>query len=195
MSQIVVARPLGAYARDWVTQALRRGHDLSRAMLPYVETGRGAVFAHVPRDASDADVSRLGSAVFATLGWGGKAAAQSQDSAIASVAAAGAQTLVLETSIPSAKLAEYHVDERVFPRTTAILGTTVLFWRALEEVSTSAPQFLGALGGYDNAFAIRGSVRANDELIKGDWVAVARRVMAILVPAYDEESYLVWLRQ
>lgn len=179
-------------ALEWLRESLSQGHLISQKALSVVEERGGHSYALVPRTV---DPSRL-----ANPGEGGVIGAGSVQRALSSVfdslmerggACAVVEDELRRRSDPNPDLVG------LLP--TAFFGDRVIHWAVLGDDSESALKVLqrGSHGYPTNAFVSSATV---DELgLVEDMKLhpkiadnVADSLVAVIVAAYDAETYLIW---
>ena len=145
-------------------------------------TDDGEVFGSYPATFRVDDLSDLERSLFSSVGpFPAKLAADSEDAVIQQAREVGGDLLVLEGAPPASGSS----DRR-------------FLWRTLHEGTfDEIGAFLAAEGGWDNAFVIKntGAVspdRSEGSLPADTFARNAESIRAILVPAHDSETYVLW---
>lgn len=184
-------RDLGPRGVAWVRASLAEGRTVAAAVSAAVDLDAGTAVALVPGDTEEARAAGLEAGGVTNL----FAAIDPLDDLLAEAAGAGPATLVVEDAY-ALPTDGWVADRR--PDDVAVAGEVVVHWLALPADRGAAGRFLLRKGGGypTNAFVV-GRPPAELGLAPMAAVpdlpaAVAGRVEAIVVAAYDAESVVVW---
>jgi hypothetical protein len=189
------ARPveLSAHeARDWLQRSLAGGHQLSAAVLAAAPFDRGRLRALVPSDITADHITKFHE--------GGVVKGSVADAALAplldDLTQSGAACVVVEDDV--ARRSDPFVARISIP--SAFFGDRVVHWCDLEPGSGAAAAKVirsSAFGYPLNAFVATKSCAdlglINGRSLGGTLVsAVVGSLLAVIVSAFDNESFLVW---
>ena len=182
---------LGELGIDWVRQALVAGRDLSQAVLAHLNLAAGSAHTYLPAGWLRVSRTNLEHGAF----HDSELATMSSTAAIESFLTAPG-LVVVESDV--ARPGDASVARRA--NETLRHGDTVLFWtRAAGTRPSDLEHFVsrGGSGYPTNAFLLAGHEAASFNPIEAvddqELLDLAARVRAVLVNAFDAESYVVWL--
>jgi hypothetical protein len=192
----VVQRELGDTGREWVRGSLAVGFELSAAVSA-LDLAAGKTYGFYPPGARDDEIRRFESTLFSPRGpLPAELAADSEDAVIELARATGADVLLLESAIPQARFAEDAGKAGRQEDSRALLLPHVVFWRPLREgLTDDVGWFMASQGGYDNVFVVEGSDPQSLFSLETPTVVsprFAQAIRAVLVPAYDSDTYVLW---
>jgi hypothetical protein len=192
MTARVVEPPRDA-ALAWMRESLRDGHAVSSATLAAAPFDQGRFRAVVSGDTPEERVSEFRFGGVADAGRGADAdAALAQ--LLAGLARRGGSCVVIESDVwdrLSPALARVRAP-------SAFIGDRVVHWADLEPADEAIRTTYASASGYPrNAFIVRKSCaelglvdgKSLDASFAGE---VTTSLLAVLVAAYDAESFLVW---
>lgn len=180
-------------ALDWLSYSLRQGDVISPEALKVVREREGNSYVLAP---DTADPARLLDLEHGVIGTGPGAAREALAKVLDGLAESGAACLVVEDELRSRKDPKPDVDG--LP--TAFVGERVIHWSGLASGVQEAIHALhrGSHGYPLNAFVT--SVAEQDlglsngaDLEDHDVAsAVVQSLVAVIVAAYDADSFLIW---
>lgn len=181
-----------AIALNWLRYSLGQGGMISPAALKFIEEHKGHAYTLAP---DTVDTARL-----ATPRWGGVVTTGGAQAALARVletlAERGAACVVVEDELSLKRHPKPSLDGLLL---TAFIGEQVLHWAGLADGTEAAITALHrGSGGYPtNAFVASASAEAlglvdGADLGSGIGEAVAASLVAVIVAAYDNETYIIW---
>jgi hypothetical protein len=179
-------------ALDWLRYSLGQGEAISPSALKLIAEHEGHIYALAPQAV---DPARL-----ATPRWGGVTGTHAAQDGLAKVlgglAERGASCLMVEDEIRLRRDPRPSVDGLL---RTAFVGEAVVHWAELVPGTEDAIRMLqrGSGGHPTNAFVTSASpveLRLADgaNLDPGVADTVVGSLMAVVVAAYDAETYIVW---
>lgn len=179
--------------RDWIERSLARGHELSAAVLATAPLHSGSFLALVP---SGFDPSRL-----TDFDRGGVMASDVANATLARIldemARQHISCVVVEDDV--GRRTDPAIARRKVP--SAFIGDRVISWADLDQPDsgTAAAETIAAVSsGYPrNAFVIAKPAvdlaLTTGESLPADFAAkAAASLVAVVVSAFDDESFLVW---
>jgi hypothetical protein len=180
-------------ALDWLRYSLGQGEVVSPAALRFIEENKGHVFTLAPEVV---DPAQLADCEHGAIGAGPSAARAALATVLAALAERGAAGVVVEDELRSKGDPKPSVDG-LLP--TAFVGEKVIHWASLSDGTEAAILTLhrGSHGYPTNAFVTSASV---DELGLVDGAdldhdvagLVVASLAAVIVAAYDADSFLIW---
>ena len=184
-------------ALEWLRHSLGQGEVevISPAVLKFFEEREGHAYTLAPETV---DPVRL-----ATPRWGGVAGTGGAQAALAKVleglAERGAACVVVEDDMRRKRDPKPSADGLLL---TAFVGEQVLHWAELKDGTESSTTVLhrGSLGYPTNAFVTSALAQELGLLDGADLDhdvggLVVGSLMAVIVAAYDDETYIIWERQ
>ena len=177
----VIRQALGDAGRTGVRRALEQGYELSEVARATVRLDDGEVFGYYPATFRVDDPSDLERSLFSSVGRFQRSWPPIRRMPLFNRRERSVVTSVLEGAPPASGSS----DRR-------------FLWRTLHEGTfDEIGAFLAAEGGWDNAFVIKntGAVspdRSEGSLPADTFARNAESIRAILVPAHDSETYVLW---
>jgi hypothetical protein len=181
-------------ALEWLHYSLGQGEVevISSAVLKFIEERPGHAFTLAP---ATVDLARL-----ATPRYGGvietRSASEGMTPVLEKFAEQGAACVVVEDDMRLKRHPKPSVDGLL---QTAFVGEQVLHWAGLESGTEGAITVLrrGSLGYPTNAFVTSASAEEVGLVDGADLDSdiagrVVGKLMAVIVAAYDDETYIIW---
>jgi hypothetical protein len=179
-------------ARRWIEQSLAGGHEVSAAVLASACFDGGTFRAVVRSGVAASEIENYEEGGMLSVGEAGDALARILDE----LAEMGATCAVVEDDM--SERTDPAVARRSFP--LAFIGDRIVSWSDLESGSgVAAAEAIrrGASGYPRNAFVV---LRSGADLglvdrctLPKDFAGqVAGALLAVIVAAFDDESYLIW---
>lgn len=180
-------------ARSWLERSLASGHEVSAAVLETAPFESGSFVGIVPSGVNPSQI--------ANFAEGGVVTSDVANAALAGVldglTQEGASCVIVEDDV--GRRTDPSLATRSVP--SAFIGDRVVSWAVLDQTGsgTVATETIGMVSsGYPrNAFVITKSAvdlgLSQDQSLPADFAAnVAASTLAVIVSAFDDESFLIW---
>jgi hypothetical protein len=181
-----------AIALDWLRYSLGQGEVISPEALKFIEEHPGHAYTLAPETVDSARLTKPseGGVIFT------RSAREGLAPVLENLAERGAACVVVEDELSSRRDPSPSVDGLLL---TAFVGEQVLHWAALEVSTDAAITVLhrGSHGYPLNAFVASASAEELGLVDGADLdSSIAGRVvgslMAVIVAAYDAETFIIW---
>jgi hypothetical protein len=181
-------------ALDWLHYSLGQGELVSPSALRFIEKHTGHAYTLAPEAADRARLQkpREGAVITAEAGSPREALAR----VLATLAKRGAVCVVVEDEIREKRDPKPSVDGLLL---TGFVGEKVIHWADLAgDMEDAIAVLTRGSGGYPTNAFVR-SVPADElglvdgaDLDSGIGAAVGASLVAVVVAAYDDETYIIW---
>jgi hypothetical protein len=181
-----------AVALDWLRYSLGQGEIVSPSALKFVEEREGYAYTLAPETVDSARLT--------TPRWGGiigtRSARESLATVLEGLVERGAGCVVVEDEASLKRHPKPSLDGLL---QTAFVGEQVIHWASLEDGAKDAITAVhrGSHGYPTNAF-VTSAVAESLGLVDGADLdhdvagPVVASLMAVIVAAYDNETYIIW---
>ncbi len=181
-------------ARDWLRYSLGQGEVISSAALRSIEEHGGHAYALAPETADRGRLARPSEGVVITPGTGSPREALGR--VLTTLAKRGAACVVVEDELSLKRDPKPGLDGLLL---TAFVGEKVIHWADLANGADEAVVAINrGSGDYPtNAFVTSAPAKElglmdGADLDSGIATAVIVSLVAVIVAAYDAETYIIW---
>jgi hypothetical protein len=182
-----------AAALDWLRYSLGQGEIISPTALQFIEGHEGHAYALAPETVDPAHLSDF---EYGAIGTGPSHARKALASVLATLAERGAACVLVEDELRSRHHPKSSLDGLLL---TAFVGEKMIHWASLRDGTEAAILTLhrGSHGYPMNAFVTSASpgefgLIDGADLDGGIAETVMGSLVAVVVAAYDADSFLLW---